>query len=459
MSFPARQIGAGVLLALPLFVGTGIVAATQPDIATSWDAAGASAPVSADKGDSLIDARKAVTDASGQAGLLKNGSGQLAKGTGELKEGSQPLRDGGAQARDGAAQLSQGMVQLQAATGQMGAGAQEIADGVAPVVDNIVGLEAVRGQILGTLDRSLGDLKDAKDPKSAETRKQLTSFRDQVLSFELDAKTREDLLRLRDGSRELANQLNTPGYAYHDGIYTATKGAQELSAGLNQLSAGLDQAAAGVDELDKGAKRLDGMAERNSQKIAEVRRALPAPAAGTEEANAQDVRRTLAPLYAFLIAAGVLLASAGRRFTPVLGVATGAVLSVLAGVLAMILGSGIGLPAAAGVAGIAALTIAASVLGTLVLQRLLPKAGTGIAIGLAVLQAGVVGWVWDAAATAQLSSAWNAAAALLPLHYATAGISSVGNAGSGGIIGLSAGVLSALALAALGALGLLRERK
>lgn len=451
MRLPARRITAAALLALPLVAGAAYGAVSGTDIASSWSAgADTSAPVAATSDSSLVDARRAAGEAGTQAGFLKQGTTELVDGAGKLSDGAKQLADGTKSAVDGASQLSDGMTQLQAGTGQLGAGATQVADGVGQAVDQVVGLEAVRGQILGAIDRVLGDLKDTTDPDAVSFRDQLQGLRGQVDSFKLDENFTNQLTQLRDGSREIANQLNTPGYGFHDGIYSATKGAKDLSAGLNQLNEGVDSALSGVDQLDQGAQKLDGMADNNKDKVASVSRALPIAQAGTAAAQEEGITRTLAPMYAFLIAAGVLLVAVfGSRRSVANTLLAGVVLSVLAGGLVAMLGAGMTATVAIAAAGIAGLLFAASALSAAALQRTAGPKATPVLLAVGALaQIGVVGWVWNKAATAQVSTAWQVVSELMPVHYSTAAISAFANGGHPEVVWMSTAVLAALTLAA-----------
>ncbi|WBT09026.1 hypothetical protein PAB09_01365 [Corynebacterium sp. SCR221107] len=438
----AARFGAIALLAVPVVAGATYAAATDTDIASAWSSDTAAAPAAPAAIDDslLVDARRAAGEAGSQAGFLKQGTGQLVDGTGQLADGAKQLADGATSAKDGAAALSQGMVELQAGTGQLGAGATQVADGVGAAVDQVVGLEAARGQILGAVDRVLADTKDSKDPDVVSFRGQLESLRDQVTTFQLDESVTSQLTALRDGSRELANQLNTPGYAFHDGIYSATKGAKELSDGLNSLGDGIDEALSGVDELNTGATKIDTMATTNKDKIDAVTRALPAAQAGTAQADEAGITRSLPPMYAFLLAVGVLLVAAfGARRTLAQTLLAGVALAVLTGGLVWLLGTGIGAVLALTSAGIAGLLFAATALAGPILGKAAPA--------LAVLQTAVVGWVWTHAATSPVSTAWQFVAGLMPVHYSTTAISALGNGGSSQAVWLSIAVLAALAAA------------
>lgn len=413
-------------------------------------------------GEDLGQARRAAGEAGQQAKVLKEATGQLASGVGEAEAQVQQLIDAIAAAQSGAQQLSAGMVELQAGTGQLGGGATQVADTIGQVVEQVTGFEAVRGQILAAIDRSLEGLKDAKDPDAVAARDSLKALREQAVTAQLPADAVSRLNQLRDGSRELANQLAVPGYAYHDGIYTATNGATELAGGLSELQTQVGQATGGVDELVVGVEKIDQMSQLNSDKVAAVRAALPVPAVAPGTADGADgaagARSTLAPVAAMLLAAMTVfsglalaagLASGARRWVLPLGALT---VAAAGAVLAGVIGTGLG-------AQQYAIAFAALFLGTLasagltgVLTRWLGAGwGFGIAGVLALAQTGLVGWVWRTATTTSVDALWVTLSQAAPMHWVSTALSAAGNGGDyRGII--SAFLLSSL-LAAAGLAG------
>lgn len=401
--------------------------------------------------DNLGDARRAAGEAGQQAKVLKEGAGQLAAGIGEAQGQTQQLIDALTAAQTGSQQLSDGMVQLQAGTGQLGAGATQLADSIGEVVGQVAGFEAVRGQVVGAIDRSLEELKDAKDPEVVKVRESLKDLRAQAENAQLPPDVVAKMNQLRDGSRDLANQLAVPGYGFHDGIYTATNGSAELAAGLRELQAQTAAATGGIDELVAGVEKIDQMAGMNADKVAAVRAALPVPAvasgAGDEPAGPK-----LAPVAAMLLAAMVVLGGTAlaaalclttrtRRWV----VAIGSIVLATAGtILAGILGSGFGAAEyAIAFVGLLAGTLASTGLASLCLLALGTAAGLTVAGVLALVQTGLVGWVWRTATTAQVDSVWVALSQAAPMHWATTAVSAAGNGGD------YRGIVSALLLSAL----------
>ena len=422
--------------------------------ADTWANAGRDAEVSGAPQvgpDNLGDARRAAGEAGQQAKVLKEGAGQLAAGIGEAQGQTQQLIDALAAAQSGSQQLADGMVQLQAGTGQLGAGATQLADSIGEIVGQVSGFEAVRGQVVGAIDRSLEELKDAKDPEAVKARESLKDLRAQAETAQLPPDVVAKMNQLRDGSRDLANQLAVPGYGYHDGIYTATNGSAELAAGLRELQTQTGQATGGIDELVAGVEKINQMAGMNADKVGAVRAALPVPAVAPGAAGAEPVGPTLAPVAAMLLAAMAVLggtalaaawfASRGRWW--ILG-AGSVVLAAAGTILAGVIGSGFGVQEY----GIAFVGLLLGTLASAGLASVLSRAfGAGVGLGsagvLALVQAGLVGWVWRTATTAQVDSVWVALSQAAPMHWASTAVSAAGNGGD------YRGVVSAVLLSAL----------
>ena len=441
-----RALLLSLLLVLPLAVGAGLQAFF------GWRAdAPAAAPQSAP---GTAEAARAASEARAQAEFLETGTGQLKDGTGELVEGAKPLGEGVDSAKKGADDLAAGLTQLQSGTGQLGDGATRIADGVGTAVDNIVGVNAVRGQIIAAIDSTLADLKGNDSADARAIKGQLTDLKAQAQNFELDANLAAQLTELKKGSRDLANQLAVSGYDYHDGVYTATQGAQDLAAGLGELQKGTDKALSGVDELDSGAQRLQTMAEQNSTKIDAVRKAMPAPAAQSAPAVALD------PLLAVLLSALTLLggagvgvywaaaARAGARVWHVLLLGTlGLTIAAAAGLALCALPAldGASLAAAAPAVGLAAGVFALATLAGAVATRLL-IAATGIGWGLTLAGVGglaqllLTGWIWKAGITGAALVVAN----LFPLAWATSGVVVAVNGGDAALQWIAVGVLAVI---------------
>lgn len=441
--------------------------------ASTWTKPGGQAQSVA--GDSLADARRATSDASAQLSLLTAGTSQLVSGVAQLDEGGDQLANAITQAHDGAQQLSSGMVQLQAGTGQLGNGATQLADSVGQVVDQVAGFEAVRGQVIASIDRALDSTKNSKDPDVIASRDSLKSLREQAATAEIPADAVAKMNQLRDGSRDLANQLAVPGYSYHDGIYTATNGAASLASGLAELESKVGEATGGIDQLVDGAGKIDHMANESADKVGAVRAALPVAVASSDTGGtagsapsqqaAAPAGPTLSPVAAMLLAAltvfgGAALAAAAY-FAPrgrwwVLGGGT-AIVAAAGTLLAWILGSGFGVGQYALIAGGLTLgTLASAGLTRVLAGALGPVTGFGVAGVLALAETGLVGWVWRNSAAAPVDQLWVAISQALPMHWAATVVSAGGN--SGDYRGVVSALLASAVLAVLG-LGGARGRR
>lgn len=449
-----------------------VVAAFAPmSPASTWVPRGAEnasgAPAAYAGADNLGNARRAAGDASAQAGFLTQGTSKLKDGTEELRDGSGELADGISAAKDGADELSNGMIEIQAGTGQLADGATRLADNVGGAVDQVVGFDAIRGQVLSAIDDTLEGTRDSNDPDVKDLRRQLEDLRTQVDTAELPEDWTNQLTELKDGSRELANQLSTPGYAYHDGIYNATNGAADLAEGLSDMDDRVGEAKDGVNELADGAAKVDDMASNTKDRIGDVQRALPAAApvagaaGGAGGADGASISSSLPPLAAMLVSAlavlgGLAAALAAYGVTrsrwTVLGLGT--LLAAGAGtILVTILGTGL-TPLAIALAGLAlALGTLASAGVTWTLRDAFGELGGTATAGIfALAQTGVVGWVWSRAATGDVDGIVRALSSAMPMHWSTSAISAAGNNGSTAAmwtgIGLSA-LLAVLGIVAM----------
>ncbi|MEJ4099049.1 YhgE/Pip domain-containing protein [Corynebacterium mastitidis] len=462
---PVRSTLLFSLALAPLLAGAAYLTIAGHGPEESWSAGEEpqAAPVAATA--QLNDARRATIDAGANASFLANGTAQLLAGV-EKFEG-QDVTGGVAQLREGAAQLREGMIQLQAATGQLGQGATELADGVGGAIDRVLALGAIQGQLgeaATTLDK---ELEKSTDPRAQDLRGQLADFKAQLANGGLGEEMTAQLTRLRDGSRDLSNQLAVPGYGFHDGIYSATDGAKRLSAGMDEMSGRVDGALEGAGSLSEGARKLNDMAQENRTRLQSIQRALPAPsAAGTAgaEGSAGASRSELLPTYALLISlfaalgglgAGLLRRAADRALAAV-GVAASA------GVTLWLLGTS--LPwgtVLAGTGVLALLTLASAGLSAGVRRAAGTRGALIAGLVFFLAQAGIAGWVWKNAMTSDLSASWTALAALTPVHYSTAALSALSNGGSAVLLGAGVAVLAAVALlsaAASWAAGRGRER-
>lgn len=451
---------AALLLLIPVLTGTIYAAATQLEIPQSWstddEPTGAPIPMGSNSQE-LIDARRAAGEANAQAGFLVSGTGELTTGTQELIDAATPLEEGVGAAADGARQLHDGLIQLQAGTGQMGTGATEIADGVATAVEQVNGLMIVQQQIKAAMDQADRDLAESSIPEAEEIRGQLANLRVQLEQMGLDVNMTDKLDELRSGTRDLANQLAVPGYGYHDGIYTATNGASELAAGLSDLEAGVGEAVAGFSALDEGAERLESMASLNQEKTSAIQRAIPAPPVptGGEGLTAAEAENqpgaSLPPMYAFLISTLVMLAGAAigwatlRNQLLVAFVLLG--ITAMGGIALFAVALGLGTAALVAAVGVLLLATCAAAVITRVMISVLGATGAVVAAVVGwVAQVAVVAHVWSVTAVAEIATIWRVMAGLMPLHYPTFALTSLGNDGATAAVWMGVGVLSGLVI-------------
>lgn len=453
-----RSMLTALLLLVPLIAGTLYASAMNLDVSRAWSSAdeltGAPAASVTANNEELIDARRAAGEAGVQAGFLTSGTEELTNGTQQLIDGAQPLDEGITAAADGAQQLHDGLIQLQAGTGQMGAGATEIADGVQQAVDQIGSVSTAQQQLLAVVNEADNRLAASKEPEAKELRKQIAEVRGQLEDFGISEDINSQLTQLRDGTRDLANQLAVPGYGFHDGMYSATNGAAELSAGLKELEAGVDEAVTGFSALDEGANRLDAMAKLNKEKNAAVQRALPVPQvpAGNIAATADEERTSaLAPMYAFLISALVMLAGAALGWATlknkwllafiVLGI------TAVGGVILFTVALSMSIGALLGALGIFLLaTVVAGIVSRVLLQMMGATAAIIVSVIVWIAQAAVIGHVWSVTAVSDISLVWRVIAGMMPLHYPTFAVTSIGNGGTQSVIWMSVAVLAAIGI-------------
>lgn len=446
-----------LLVIVPLLIGAGLMAATGWQPAEAWtkeEVAGAPSAGESPEA-ALADARSKASVAQANSSLLDTGSQQLADGTEQLRGGAEELGGGIDELSAGSQQLVDGLTQLQAGTGQLGSGANELADNVGGAVDQVLGLGAVQGQILEAIDGTLQDLHGVATPEAKEIRDQLRGLRGQVETFDINESLGGDLNRLKDGSRELANQLSVPGYAYHDGIYQAVEGAKQLNAGIGELDGGVGEALDGVGQLDDGAQRINDMASTNQENILDILRVLP-----VAQEDAEPVR-ALSPITGLLIglltiAGGVALGVVRKRWWLVL---LGTILAAGVGVgLLALFATGWTWEATGWAAGVLTLGVLATAMLTRAALALCgPKWGAVVITVANLIQLAVVGWVWKAATTTGIASFWQIAASVLPLHWMTTGVTVAGNDGAGGMLWASLGVLGAVAVLGSGAAFLSRR--
>lgn len=451
-----------LLLLIPLVAGSIFAAVSSWEPASAWKPAeeAGGAPSAQGKGligaEELVDARRAASEAQTQAGFLKAGADKFVAGTEGLGDKADELQKGIDELVKGSRELSDGLKQLQAGTGQLGDGASELADGVGGAVDAVIGVGAVQGQIVEKINGTLHDLRGNNSKEVEDMRNQLRQLRGEVEGFELDKNATDQLIRLRDGSRELSNQLNVSGYGFYDGMYSATNGAGELNAGLMQLQNEVNSALGDTGDLDAGVERLQSLVEQNKTKIDNVNRSLPIVGASADAQ--QGATQMLSPVIAMLIAALVMLGGAGLAWAwqnrpekawLILGAGITA-LTAAGTVLFVVLGTGVTVTTAVLAAFILALSsLAAAVMTRIGFGIFGTTLGVIIASVLAIVQVGIVGWVWQTAATAGVPTAWQLVANILPLNWATAGLTVTGNNGDNGLLVAAVAIMAVLSLGGL----------
>ncbi|MDY3126858.1 MAG: hypothetical protein SOW59_01825 [Corynebacterium sp.] len=457
------------LLTVPIIVGAvfAFVLGFQPAQAWQVGESSAGAPVDVLRPEDMTNARRSALEAQSQAGFVVSGTQQLSKGSQQLADGSGELRAGIDELVAGTQELRDGMVQLQAGTGQLGDGATELADGVETAVNQVIGLNAVRGQLLEAINNSLRELERANSAEARQARGTLTSLRDQVEVVNFDQAT-GPLTKLRDGSRELSNQLNVSGYAYHDGIYSATEGTRKLHEGALALQDGAKKLNEGTDELTEGSDKVATMAELNKTKADAVARALPATAPGMETragaADSYPAAGSISPVVALLISALVMLGGVAVGWAAHVRGARPGVLLALATVGATVMGTVLmwllaGATTLTGLllgAVVLALAFLGTALSTVVAARALVP-GWGVTAAFVLIgvcgaaQAGISAWVWKTATVADVAPVWSALANLTPLNWATTGVTTAGNGGNFALLIASVAVLiGVLVIAAIG---------
>ncbi|MBK4178507.1 hypothetical protein [Corynebacterium macginleyi] len=443
-----------VLLAVPLIVGTAVAAWSQWEPAHAWSSAAQpyGAPQAISASPELKEAAAAASRAQAQASILKSGADRLQKGTSELDKGAGELGEGVAKLAGGSQELAAGLNQLRSGTNTLGGGATELANTVGGAVDQVVGLGVVQGQILEAIDGTVRDLQGNDSKEAKQVRSELGDLRNQVANFRLDESLVGELQKLKQGSRELSNQLAVNGYAYHDGINQAVAGAQQLNQSIAELNSRVDEALDGVGQLDDGAGKLTGLAKQNQSNLGEVQRALPPAHVAAEE----DARQ-LSPVTAMLISALTLLAGSAAGVAwklglrPWLMVLGGSLAVVAVGeILLFVLSIGLTPIAAVSAGGalfLGALSSALIVRGLLELCGM--TAGSILAAIFGIGQTALVGWLWKSAAIAGVDKLWQVVANLLPLNWTTAAVTVAGNDGNAVVLWTCLGVLGAMTLVGL----------
>lgn len=464
------KLWVALLVALPLLVGLGVGLGLKVGPTSAWSSAqdgGQAAPALGSGGidpQQLVAARRAAGQASTQAGLLTAATGELKSGTDELGSQAGEIISGAKNAAQGARELSDGLVQLQAGTGQLGSGATQVADGIDQVYTQLQGLVALQVQVMGALDNANTELGKLDTEGARQAQQAIEQVKAGLFGGGLNGDAVDQLTKLRDGARDVANQLAVSGYSYHDGVYSATAGAKELADGLAQFESGAGDAEKGITQLTEGVSKVNEMAGKTQEDVKDVVQALPATqaSAGTGEQKAdQEPVRDFSPVLAFLVVAVVSVAAAGvwaalmlvQRGRPASGgnrvVGWLRLPAVLATVVASVFGVVITyivrpdrdvaqIAVSVGVVVLAALVAVATT--RVVVAVVGARRGVWAAAAGLLAQVAVVGFVWQAATSATVGVVGKVLAGLAPMNYPVAALTAANNAGSVELLTLSAGV-------------------
>ncbi|MBI8999635.1 hypothetical protein M0E87_02155 [Corynebacterium sp. CCM 9185] len=474
-----------LLLLLPVVAGAVYTVAAGTDLISAQAAGAGDDPATVGAvargtrdGADLVAARRAAGEADTQAGFLVTGTGELHDGAAELADGSRRLSEGATEAANGSQQLTDGLIKLQAGTGQLGDGATRVADGVSRAVEQIEAMPGTRDELLKVLDDVDATLAKSDHPEAPQLRMDLVKLRVEVVNFRIAPEMISQLHELRDGSREVANQLSTPGQPFRDGIYSAVTGSRSLTSGLRELNEGTQTLRSGADELRDGAERIRVMAEANENKVEAIQAGLPARgAAGAaqipagETAPGSDTGTGPGLMNALFIAFLVWLAATSlwliarpspaptgarsegsSRSVAESGLAVAGI-AVIGAVFAATVIRSPGSIALTGAILVVALTaITASVLGRAVIALFGGAVGRAVlAVGLAA-QAGILGHVLSDASVGETPTAfWRLATALTPVAYPTGALAALdsgthGSGTHGPVLWVAVAVLGALAI-------------
>ncbi|MBV7294468.1 hypothetical protein KRX51_00855 [Corynebacterium sp. TAE3-ERU12] len=355
---------------------------------------------------------------------LNQALGRAKVGAAFLNTGLDKAGGGITELSDGSTELASGMKEIQAGTGQLGAGANQLADGVETATGGLSLAAVAAGQVKVAAQRARESLAASDDPNAEAAIADIESLERQLDVADFEAMDTE-LGKVRNGAREITNQVNGP---YSAGVQQATEGSGQLANGLT--------------ELEKGHKEIRDKATALSADIAAAQQALSqtnaTPDSATAPTDTTDTPGTtftpgiaaMASLLAVLLLAAVAgwtlwgrgATTADRVGNTVLGVlgisAVG--IAALAAVLTTTTASQM-----AAVALIMLTAAASTALLTAALRAIAGPAAPVIVMAGIIGQAAVVGYAWRLAATDAGSTAWSAAAALLPAHHQAAAMNAV----------------------------------
>lgn len=203
-----------------------------------------------------------LEDAADGAKQIKEGSSQLNDGTTQLADGIDQVADGIGQLKTGSTQLHDGTNQLSEGAGQLVDGSRELGVGAAQIRDGVGSIITPLLTELEPLSRSTTALMPAIDALAASRDDTIRNAAAALKSalFQLDPSAGDSitgqLSQLRDGTVELARQLNDPQAEYLSGVLELSSGAKQLDEGAKQLDNGLGELNHEMPKLQEGAGAL-----------------------------------------------------------------------------------------------------------------------------------------------------------------------------------------------------------
>ncbi|MFW0789909.1 YhgE/Pip family protein [Gordonia sp. CPCC 205333] len=203
-----------------------------------------------------------LKDASVGGKQLKDGTKQLKDGTSQLANGINQVADGVGQLKNGSGQLHAGTTQLSDGTGQLVTGTKELGSGATQIRDGVGGIITPLLAQLEPLSKNVAALMPAVDAlalnSDATIRAAATQLKSLLneLNTEAPNSTIGQLAQLRNGTVELARQLNDPKAEYLSGVLSLNTGAKQLNEGAKQLDDGLGELHKGMPDLKNGAAAL-----------------------------------------------------------------------------------------------------------------------------------------------------------------------------------------------------------
>ncbi|MBC3185461.1 YhgE/Pip domain-containing protein [Corynebacterium sp. zg-331] len=201
----------------------------------------------------LTDGSQRLTDGSG---TLTEKLGEADAGAHKLAEGAGRLDDGLTRAKDGSQQLAEGLGQLNAGTERLADGAGQVSGGVDQVVDTLGTVAGAQQRLVGRLDNAAAMLREANLAPTNGLAAEVEGLAASIREAGLGPEKFNQLLQLKDGARQIADQLSNPVSEYRSGMNRAASASQELAAGIAQLKDGSAQLLVGANTLADGTSQL-----------------------------------------------------------------------------------------------------------------------------------------------------------------------------------------------------------